>query len=169
MSKAGDNLLKIAQVLKSNGADGELVLSFREIAPDDINIKEPVFIFYDGLPVPFFIESFSIKGNKRALVRLTDILSNDDAEEIAGKAVYADKSAISQYDEDFHNLEGWTLKNADSFQVGTIISIEEIPGNPCLCVDTKNGQVLIPLHEDLILSVNEDLQEIVMSIPEGLV
>lgn len=168
MPQAGDSLLKIAQVLKSNGADGELVLSFREIAPDDINLKEPVFIFYDGLPVPFFIESFSIKGNKRALVKLTNILSHEDAEEVAGKAVYADKGAFSRYEEDFHNIEGWTLRNSDSCKVGTIISIEEIPGNPCLSVDTKSGQVLIPFHEDLILSVNEDLQKIIMSIPEGL-
>ena len=50
-------MLQIAQVLKSNGTDGELVMSFREIAPEDINLKEPVFIVFDGLPVPFFIES----------------------------------------------------------------------------------------------------------------
>jgi hypothetical protein len=51
-----DNLQQIAQVLKSNGTDGELVLGFREIAPEDINLNEPVFIVFDGLPVPFYIE-----------------------------------------------------------------------------------------------------------------
>ena len=45
-------MLQIAQVLKSNGTDGELVLGFREIAPEDINLQEPVFIIFDGLPVP---------------------------------------------------------------------------------------------------------------------
>ena len=55
-----DDLQQVAQVLKSNGTDGELVMSFRDIAPEDINIKEPVFIVFDGLPVPFFIESFEI-------------------------------------------------------------------------------------------------------------
>ena len=47
-----DNLQQVAQVLKSNGTDGELVMGFREIAPEDINPKEPVFIIFDGLPVP---------------------------------------------------------------------------------------------------------------------
>ena len=79
---------QIAQVLKSNGTDGELVMSFREIAPEDINLKEPVFIYFDGLPVPFFFESFHKRGNSKALVHLTDIRSQEDVEEIAGKAVY---------------------------------------------------------------------------------
>ena len=89
-----DNLQQIAQVLKSNGTDGELVMGFREIAPEDINLNEPVFIVFDGLPVPFFIESFTKRGNSKALVRLTDICSMEDVEEIAGKAVYIEEDNL---------------------------------------------------------------------------
>jgi ribosomal 30S subunit maturation factor RimM len=35
-------------------------------------------------------------------------------------------------------------------------------------VDTKNGAIMIPLHEDLILSVDPENLEIVMQIPAGL-
>ena len=47
-----EHLKKIAQVLKSNGSDGELLMGFREIGPEDLDISEPVFIHFDGLPVP---------------------------------------------------------------------------------------------------------------------
>jgi hypothetical protein len=43
---------RIAQILKSNGRDGELLMSFVGIAPEDIDTREPVFIEFDGLPVP---------------------------------------------------------------------------------------------------------------------
>ena len=59
MSDSNHNLRQIAQVLKSNGTDGEVAISFRDIAPEDISTEEPVFIYFDGLPVPFFIESFT--------------------------------------------------------------------------------------------------------------
>ena len=62
-----DDLQQVAQVLKSNGTDGELVMGFRDIAPEDINLEEPVFIVFDGLPVPFYIESFAKRGNTKAL------------------------------------------------------------------------------------------------------
>ncbi len=66
-------LLQIAQVLKSNGTEGEIILGFRDFGPEDIDLLEPVFIYFDGLPVPFFIESFSKKGNSKAVVRLTGV------------------------------------------------------------------------------------------------
>ena len=35
---------KVAKVLKSNGTDGELVLSLFDIVPEDLDLQEPVFI-----------------------------------------------------------------------------------------------------------------------------
>ena len=174
-----DNLQQIAQVLKSNGTDGELVLGFREIAPEDINLNEPVFIIFDGLPVPFYIESFAKRGNTKALVRLTDICSMEDVEEIAGKPVYieADNLPEMSLEEDgYAALVGWmvlTPENADDmdsdlYEVGEITDFIDIPNNPCIEVETENGAIMIPLHEDLILSLDPEYQEIIMQIPAGL-
>ena len=175
-----DNLQQIAQVLKSNGTDGELVLGFREIAPEDINLNEPVFIVFDGLPVPFYIESFTKRGNSKALVRLTDISSMEDVEEIAGKAVYIEESQLPEMsieEDGYAALIGWMLltpENADDldsdiYEVGEITDFIDIPNNPCIEVETENGAVMIPLHEDLILSVDPEYQEIIMQIPAGLI
>ena len=172
---------QVAQVLKSNGTDGELVLGFREIAPEDINLQEPVFIIFDGLPVPFYIESFVKRGNTKALVRLTDICSQEDVEEIAGKAVYVEDDQIPEMsleDDGFAALVGWTLltpeipdqvgDDAEVVEVGEITDFIDIPNNPCIEVETENGAVMIPLHEDLILSIDPEYQEIIMQIPQGL-
>ena len=82
-------MLAVAQVLKSNGRDGELLVSFTGIEPEDIDLEEPVFIEFDGLPVPFYFESFRQRGNSRALVRLTGVHSLKDADELAGATLYA--------------------------------------------------------------------------------
>ena len=173
-----DNLQQVAQVLKSNGTDGELVMGFRDIAPEDINVKEPVFIVFDGLPVPFFIESFVKRGNSKALVRLTDICSMEDVEEIAGKAVYVEEESLPELsleDDGFAALIGWMLltpsddqPDSSLIEVGEITDFMDIPNNPCIEVETENGAVMIPLHEDLILSVDPEYQEIIMQIPAGL-
>ena len=171
---------QVAQVLKSNGTDGELVMSFREIAPEDINLSEPVFIIFDGLPVPFFIESFTKRGNTKALVRLTDICSQEDVDEIAGKAVYVDDSQIPEMsleEDGFAALVGWMLltpaddltdDDMELYEVGEITDFIDIPNNPCIEVETENGAVMIPLHEDFIMSVDPEYKEIIMQIPAGL-
>ena len=186
-----DNLQQVAQVLKSNGTDGELVMGFREIAPEDINLNEPVFIVFDGLPVPFFIESFTKRGNSKALVRLTDICSMEDVEEIAGKAVYIEEDSLPEMsleEDGFAALVGWVLltpagipdqvgddeetagedEEMELYEVGEITDFIDIPNNPCIEVETENGAVMIPLHEDLILSVDPENRELIMEVPEGL-
>ena len=203
-----DNLQQVAQVLKSNGTDGELVMGFREIAPEDINLQEPVFIIFDGLPVPFYIESFTRRGNTKALVRLTDICSMEDVEEIAGKAVYISEESLPEMtleEDGYAALVGWTVltpgdfstsleiteeelemtetepeettgchsdrqngeeESIELYEVGQITDFMDIPNNPCL--EIENGAVIIPLHEDFILSVDPENQEIIMQIPAGL-
>ena len=170
-------MLQIAQVLKSNGTDGELVMGFREIAPEDINLQEPVFIVFDGLPVPFYIESFSKRGNTKALVRLTGICSMEDVEEITGKAVYIEEDQLPEMsleEDGFAALVGWMLLTPAEdeealIEVGEITDFLDIPNNPCIDVETENGAVMIPLHEDLILSIDPEYQEIIMQIPAGLI
>jgi 16S rRNA processing protein RimM len=172
-----DDLQQVAQVLKSNGTDGELVLGFRDIAPEDINLEEPVFIVFDGLPVPFFIESFSKRGNTKALVHLTDVCSMEDVEEIAGKAVYITSDSIPEMtleEDGYAALVGWMVltptEDGDGLiEVGEITDFMDIPNNPCLAVETVNGEVILPLHEDFILSLDPEYQEIIMQIPAGLI
>ena len=188
-----DNLQQVAQVLKSNGTDGELVLGFREIAPEDINLQEPVFIVFDGLPVPFYFESFAKRGNTKARVRLTCICSMEDVEEIAGKAVYIEEEQLPEMsieEDGYAALVGWVLltpagdfstslemteeesemtEEPELIEVGEITDFLDIPNNPCIEVETENGAVMIPLHEDLILSVDPEYQEIIMQIPAGLI
>ena len=193
-------MLQIAQVLKSNGTDGELVMSFREIAPEDINLKEPVFIVFDGLPVPFFIESLVKRGHSKALVHLTGIRCQEDVDEIAGKAVYIEDDnapELTLEEDGFAALVGWMVLTPETpdqvgcdeedkvgcdedgqdviagltgnlYEVGEITDFVDIPNNPCIEVETENGAVMLPLHQDLILSVDPENQEIIMQIPAGL-
>ena len=156
---------RIGQVLKSNGRDGELLVSFASIAPEDIDLQEPVFIEFDGLPVPFYFESFTQRGNSRALVRLTGVHNLTDADELAGAALYAEDDLYEDEEED---LTGWTVLDADGTEVGTISAHEDIPGNPCIWLETGHGEVLVPLHEELVLEVDEEKETLRMSIPEGL-
>jgi 16S rRNA processing protein RimM len=191
---------QIAQVLKSNGTDGELVMSFRDIAPEDINLKETVFIYFDGLPVPFFFESFQKRGNSKALVHLTDIRDQEDVEELVGKAVYiegGEEAELTLEEDGWAALVGWMVltpslgsdqteldeteeldeesyesevvnNEPELYEVGEITDFMDIPNNPCIELETINGAVIIPLHEDFILGLDPENREIIMDIPEGL-
>ena len=158
-------MLRIAQVLKSNGTDGELLISFFDVAPEDIDLQEPVFIEFDGLPVPFYFDSFVPRGVNRALVRLTGVHSLKDADELSGASVYADYFEEDEADD----LTGWTVVSADGTAIGTVTDYEDIPGNTCLWVRRPSGdEVLLPFHKDLVIGMDSASQTLALSIPDGL-
>ncbi|MBR0287124.1 MAG: hypothetical protein IJQ96_08925 [Bacteroidales bacterium] len=140
-------------------------MSFLDITPEDIDLQEPVFIEFDGLPVPFFFESFTPKGNNRAIVQLTGVRNLKDADELSGADVYADYFEEDQ-EEDF---TGWTVRDQDGREVGSVSAFEDIPGNTCLWVQRADGQeILLPLHQDLVLGVDENKHILTLTIPDGI-
>ena len=73
-------MLPIGKVLKSDGTDGGILLGLSELGLEDIDLKEPVFIAFDGLEVPFFISSIRAKGSTKAVVKFFDVDTLADAE-----------------------------------------------------------------------------------------
>ena len=139
-------------------------MTFLGMDPEEINLKEPVFVEFDGLPVPFFFESFTRRGTNRALAHLTGVRSLADADELAGRDVFIE----APDEEDEEDILGWTVLDDTGAVVGTVRDYEDIPGNLCIWVERPSGEVLLPLHDDLILEVNPDTRTIMLEIPDGL-
>ena len=73
----------------------------------------------------------------------------EDADEIAGSFILADSRYMDagSDEQDFSFLEGWAFASKDGKTGGTIRSFLDIPGNPCLEVQSGSGEFMIPLHE----------------------
>lgn len=126
MFPAADTLVPVARVLKSYGTGGNVMISFSsEMSEYLSNNEEPVFLFHDGLPVPFFFESFQIKGVRKAIVALTGICSLEAAEEIVGMDLFLDPArhpelqdssatllSDGEYDISLDDLVGYTIYDA---------------------------------------------------------
>lgn len=159
--------LNLMRVLKSYGTDGGVIVSAAAF-PEDFEITEPVFIDFDELPVPFFIEELKAHGSKKAYLKLEDVDSLEDAEELVGREIYF---SIDE-DDDFAGFEGLEVFDAaTSKAVGTVTEYVDIPSNPCLEVQLPGTDetVLVPCHDDLIDKVDEKAGRIYLRIPEGLI
>ena len=152
------------KVLKSWGASGEVVLSRMDGDPEDLKSQEPVFIEFDGIPVPFFIESVQEKGS-RYIVRFEDVDTQALAEELVGREV-----ALSETEEDEEDsIVGMKIRDKRTRRiVGSVVDFSDYGGNMVITVETGGGEeILLPLHEELIESVRGDV--VTLEIPEGLI
>lgn len=150
-------MLAIARILKSYGTDGGLLVS-SDVDLESLEKGEPVYIVYDGLEVPFFISACTPKGS-RYILHLTDISTLEDADEVVGRDILADVTEEA----DGPDFIGWTVYDGDH-KLGTVTDDAPIPGNYCLYV----GDVMIPLHEDFIVSADHSTRTLILNLPEGL-
>ena len=157
-------MLAVAKILKSFGTDGGLLLS-SNVDLETLDFKEPVFITFDGLQVPFFILDYTPKGGK-AVVHLNDVHNLEDAEEMSGRTIYAD---VELEEDEYLDFTGWVIVDRGR-RIGTCTGLEDIPGNPCLevCLEPDGSSVLIPLHEDFIVKIDEDSRTLSLILPDGL-
>ena len=167
------DLLRVAQVVKSYDVNGEVVIRLSSGVLEDYNFKkEPVFIIFDGLPVPFFITSYKSKGTNGALVKFETINDFSHSEELVKKEILVDAAAIDpdsiEMDEDEAMaafLIGFKVKDQNNKAVGEISDYYNYPNNPCIELD---GEHLVPFNEDLILKLDAKKRVITMTIPSGL-
>ena len=163
-------MLQIAKIIKSNGTGGDVLMGLYDFYVLDFDLKEPLFIEFDGLPVPFFIEDISPRGNTKAVVHLTDVRSFDDAEELVGRDIFVNDLQDGDENDYPDDLLGWTIFTSEGKSLGQVSDYLDIPGNPCIEV-SENGKspVILPLHEDFVLEVDPETRTVIMELPEGLV
>lgn len=66
-------------------------------------------------------------------------------------------------------IEGFTVVDAESGVIGTVVSINEMPGQHLLEVERENGKtVLIPVVDEFLEGLDEEERCIYVNLPEGL-
>ncbi|MEA5006733.1 MAG: ribosome maturation factor RimM [Rikenellaceae bacterium] len=177
MQKPANILLPVAKVLKSFGTDGGVILRYNNQTPDGFSLKEPAFIYFDGLSVPFFISQLQERGNDQLFIKFETIDTQKFAEEIVGEIVYINrkKGRRSKTSEGVKNeipdIIGFTTYEADGSLIGSISAVYPYPDNLCIGVMLANGkesEVLIPLNEDFIIDVDIENEKIVLDLPKGI-
>ena len=153
----------VLKVLKSYGTAGAVIIGRSGDVLEELSQNEPVFIDFDELPVPFFIESIEPKGGK-FVVKFEDIDSFDAAEEIVGRELRLTFENETEEDED--DLVGFMVCDQKGRKIGPVLEFLDYSGNTCLLVDYNGREIILPFHEDLIKKVRR--KEIHLTIPDGL-
>lgn len=175
MQEPANKLLPVAKVLKSFGTDGGVLVRFSSGMQNKVNKKGPVFIYYDGLPVPFFITGSETKGTEKAVVKLNNIDTLELAEEIEGEFIYIEqpeekrgKKGTREYSP--ADLTGMVVYNVEGKLLGVILNFYDYPGNPCIGLkrDEAAKESLIPLHEDFISDIDFNSNKLVLLLPDGI-
>ncbi len=168
--KKDDHYL-LGSLLKTSGIKGEIILKFNKDCLEEIQKLESIFIDIDNKLVPFFIEEIRPKSSTTAIVKLEGLDEDKKSIEFIDSEFYVsfEQVKILQIDtEEIVDVINYKVFNQNKKLIGEILEFIDIPMNPLLNVKTEKGEILIPAKDELIIEVDDDLQEILINIPEGL-
>ena len=162
-----EDVYKIGRLGKAHGIKGEVSFQFDDDIFDRVE-TEYLVLSVDGILVPFFIEEYRFRNGYLAFVKFRDVDTQERAAELTGCDVYFPRELAATEDESpiLTFLVGFDVVDAQSGQrIGTISDINDQTANVLFELD--NGQ-LIPASDELICNIDTDREEIVMTLPEGL-
>ena len=157
-------------VKKTHGVGGEVMISFDEGMDGIFEEVEFIYIEIEGLLVPFFIEEFSARSGISGNLKLEDTNTQERAKKLVGCTLYIEREWIEHDEEGFNPmaLKGFQVIDTVFGSIGVILDIENYSGNYVLNVQHLNREVLLPLNDDLIHTINWLSQTFVMDCPNGL-
>ncbi len=160
----------LGTITKVHGFEGAVTVRIDKAYTERIPELKSVFLEIEGKPVPFFIADLEYHGTDILRLKFEGYESIQNVHEFTGCRVFLTTGEIEKEEsESFENLTGFKIRSSVNKSIGTVIGIIENPGQILLIIDAGSGrEILIPLHDDLIIAVDKKKKIIRMDLPEGL-
>jgi len=161
---------RIGTFIKTKGLKGELQLYVDYENLDAIDFKT-VFVDMAGKLVPYFVESVKYHHNNTAYLFLEDQDSIEKASRLVKKDVYLPnklKPKKKKGDITLMDLAGFIAVDINEGELGEITHIQELPQQFIATVHYKNCEVLFPLNEEIIKSIDVVKGVVLVDLPDGL-
>lgn len=161
----------IGYISKTRGLKGELQLFFEFENYKELDI-EVLFIEIDKKLVPFFVENENIHNNSTAYIYLEDVDHIDKAQPLVRKKVYLPNTKLPERDpDDFRitDLKGFEVHDVEYGVLGNITEIHDFPQQHVAVVIYQTKEIMFPLNEDIMDSIDVENKILEVTLPEGLV
>ena len=127
-----------------------------------------LILLLDGIFVPFRVEDWRGKGTESLIFRLKGVNSEEKALRLVNAEAYMLRSDLDEEAEEmmtWQDLKGYEVFNVAHDVQGRVAAVDESTINTLL--ELEDGR-LLPVHEDLIIEIDEPQKRIILDLPEGL-
>lgn len=169
------NYLTLGEILRPHGLRGEMRMRILTDYPERLTKGlETVYVGESPEQIdatPFTLESARFHKDY-LLITLKGVNDRNEADAFRGKMVMVDiDHAVPLEDGEFYlyQLIGLTVRTTEGQELGEIHQVIETGANDVYVVKSRNyGEILIPSHDETLISIDFEANIITMLLPEGL-
>lgn len=165
-----ESYIKTGKLVSAHGLTGELVLQHELGKRSDLRSLKALFVeVKKGSFLPYFITRAKATANNEVLVLLEGIADREQAQQLVGKYCWLPQEQFTKLAAPSApaTLLGYRILEEDK-ELGTIEEVIEQPQQLLCKIIMQQKEVLIPLHESSLLSIDHDDKIVYVQLPEGL-
>ena len=171
MTAQWDEMALVGRIARPHGNRGQVIIDPATDFPEErFKAGSVLYIRRGDTPDAVTVENVRFHRG-RPIVGLAGIDTMDAAEALAGSELRIDTDALqplpagSYY---HHDLVGCAVETPRGERVGRVTAVEGDAAGSRLVVESRNGEVLIPIAEGICLEIDVAAGKIVIEPPEGL-
>lgn len=162
----------LGKIAKKFSFKGELLVYLDTDEPELYEDMESVFVEINKNLVPYFITSSSLHKNDFLRVQFEDVASEANADALLGRELYLPLSFLPTLEGNqfyYHEVIGFEIEDQRLGVFGKIVSINDATAQPLFEVLNGNVELLIPMIDAFLVTIDRPNKKVVMNLPEGLV
>lgn len=159
------NIKEIGYFSKTHGVKGHLILKTEfELFIDEI---KAFFIEASGGKAPYFVSEIR-ESNNGIIVLLETVDVIEKAKLLLRKKVFIDAAFVAEQEEE-DDWVGFELIDAHFGSLGNILEVTDTGTQILVSIRYKEKEIILPLADDFIESIDQSAKKIKFKAPEGLI
>ncbi|MFD2551172.1 ribosome maturation factor RimM [Bizionia sediminis] len=162
----------LGKIVSKYSFKGELLIKLDTDEPHLYEDLDAMFVDLRNNLVPFFVESSQLHKSDLLRVRFEDVNTEEDAEALLKSDIYLPLNLLPKLEGNkfyYHEIIGFTVTDVNFGHVGIVSGVNDSTSQALFEIDQDGTEILIPMNDAFIVSVNKAEKTLVLNTPEGLI
>jgi 16S rRNA processing protein RimM len=166
------DLLLVGRVARAHGNKGQVIVNPEsDFAHDRFAVGHELIVEQGGRSAPRRITAVRFQDG-RPIIALEGVATMNDAEALAGAELKMPASALGALPANTfyrHDLVGCEVADTSGRILGTVTEVQGPSERSLLVVGSGRAEVMIPMVDGIVVSIDSMARQIVVELPEGLI
>ena len=167
-----DQCFYLGHIVSKFSFKGELQIKLDTDEPELYEHLESIFVDYRNKLIPFFVEKSNLQKSNLLRVKLEEVDSEADADDLLKRDVYLPLTELPKLGENqfyYHEVIGYKAVDEIHGDIGTIKFVNDQTMQALFFIDYNGKEIIIPVNDRFIKNVDKAEKTIYFQTPEGLI
>ena len=162
----------LGKIVKKYSFKGEILAKLDTDQPDIYENLDALFIEVNNSLIPYFVEKSQLHKSNLLRLKLEDVTSEVDADTLLKKDLYLPLDLLPKLEGNafyFHEIIGFQVIDKNFGSIGQITGVNDSTTQALFEIDHHGKEVLIPINDDIIYSLDRTAKTVLVKTPPGLI